>query len=161
MLLLILSVYAFNMFASFVSQGVFGINRSSHWKCSDWNGFPQNSCSIILPAESIGKILGKCLRKSSFLSKTAGYSLQHCQKWSFSQVFLSDFDQKLRIPMWISVAVSEFRRFLICLLGNFIAIIKLLNSLSKERCFYGNKYLGMYRDLWQRRYYPLVKLCII
>ena len=56
------------MFPLFVFSEVVVINRSSHCKCSDERAL-QNSCSRVLPIESIGKILEKRLRKSSFLVK--------------------------------------------------------------------------------------------
>ena len=107
----------------------------------------------------MGKILQKFLRKSSLFQ-------QNRQKWTLSQVFLRDFDKNFRIAMWLSLA-SEYRCSFICLLPSFVSIIKLLNwllnSLSKEICFDGNKYLNMHCDLWLRccdsiRYHPLVKL---
>ena len=75
--------------------------------------------------------------------------------YSFTSVF-QRFWQKSQSTY---VALSGCFRILIifripiCLLGNFTAVIKLLkwllNSLSKERCFHGNKYLDLHWDLWQ------------
>ena len=86
----------FNMLTSFVFYDIVGINRSSHWSCSDWKGFLQTSCSIItLPTESIRRILEKCLRKNSCFSKTADNNT--CiivQNWSLSQALFRNSDEK-------------------------------------------------------------------
>ena len=89
-----LSVYTFIIFTFFAFCKIVGISRSNHWKCSYSKCFLQNRCSIILPTESIGKILEKCLIKSSFLVKLQAYSLQYCQKWIFSQVYFRDYGKK-------------------------------------------------------------------
>ena len=68
--------------------------QSSHWKCSNWNGFLQSRFSMILPTESKGK-LGNAGERVPFLVKLQAYSLQQCcQKWTLSQVFFRNFDKK-------------------------------------------------------------------
>ena len=105
------------------------MNRSSHWKCINWKGLLQKSCCVILPTESLGKNPNKCLKKIHFSVKLQAYSLLHCQNEIFHKHFSAILRRNHRIPIWLSVAASEDRLSLICLLVRFIAIIELLNWL--------------------------------
>ena len=129
--------------------------------------FLQNSCYIILSTESIGKICEKCLKRSSFFSKTAGILPPKLPKTnSFTSIF-QRFCPKSQNTYVVLIGCFRITFSFICLLESFTAIIRyltwLLNSLSIERCFHRNKYLDIHWYLcqwclWQHRYHPLVKL---
>ena len=89
------------MFTSFVFLGgIVGINRTGNWKCSDWKGFLQNSCSVILPNESLTKTLEKSLRKRPGAGNIAKNLLFH--KY-FPEILIKIF----RIPISLSVAAQK------------------------------------------------------